>query len=73
METKSREETSTKNGRSEVANRRDGLGLGLEVVKGETTGATVGRRRTVARLRLPEAKARRHGAAEEEQWLQRGG
>jgi hypothetical protein len=27
-ETKSREETSTKNGRSEVTNRHDGLGLG---------------------------------------------
>jgi hypothetical protein len=34
VETKSREETSTKNGRSEVTNRRDGLGLGQSYVNG---------------------------------------
>jgi hypothetical protein len=34
-EMKSREEASTKNGRSEVANRHDGLGLGQQVQRSE--------------------------------------
>jgi hypothetical protein len=42
---KSREETSIKNGRSEVANRRDGLGLGLERIKSLSSGSAARRRR----------------------------
>jgi hypothetical protein len=67
METKSREETSTKNGRSEVANRRDGLGLGLEGIKSlsmeEHDSGSATRRRRCARRGGEAAVAR---AVEEE-------
>jgi hypothetical protein len=42
---KSREETSTKNGRSEVTNRHDGLGLGLERIKSLSFDSAARRRR----------------------------